>query len=443
MRKSKKSNEAKYEKKVESGRERGIRQSQTGSKYDKQVSDYAQKKGFSKSFSEKQASGSGQGLSGKSGATKEFERRQRIRDEGYTNKEIEQIIKQGGDPKKAAAGMGADPDAGKKKYDALEDFWNKDLGTWDIRLAKQNIPLLQRITGRKIAQIRADGTVIFADEQGGSLPLMKLMDGVSRALSGWAGFKPEKALTKGGMGDQGKAALWHKLSGMNPSEFRDFLNRSGNLDRIREFSGDMSPTAMADFEAKLKAAAAEGGVGGQFFADMIASTGGEDFQMLKLKNSPDKKDKQKYWELNPPRTQGDLEEAAMSGISWIPGYGPVEKPEGPGFESQGIAGIGGGGGGGLPPTDPTTDPTKVPDYVLKQQYMPGFTPSYEGGAEQMHITGGYWDPRTQKWIGSPWGTQGQYQFNQGGIVGTNPLLFKNKGGMVNDGGIKSFKKYGY
>jgi hypothetical protein len=32
---------------------------------------------------------------------------------------------------------------------------------------------------------------------------------------------------------------------------------------------------------------------------------------------------------------------------------------------------------------------------------------------------------------------------QGGLVGTSPLLFKNQGGMVNDGGIKSFKKYGY
>ena len=70
----------------------------------------------------------------------------------------------------------------------------------------------------------------------------------------------------------------------------------------------------------------------------------------------------------------------------------------------------------------------------------------------MQIAGGYWDPITQKWIGSgPWGTTNQYQFPppqvttmaQGGIVGTSPLLFKNQGGMVNDGGIKSFKKYGY
>ena len=44
--KTKKSQSAakQYEKKVESGRERGIRQSQSGSKYDKQVSDYAQTK---------------------------------------------------------------------------------------------------------------------------------------------------------------------------------------------------------------------------------------------------------------------------------------------------------------------------------------------------------------------------------------------------------------
>ena len=97
--------------------------------------------------------------------------------------------------------------------------------------------------------------------------------------------------------------------------------------------------------------------------------------------------------------------------------------------------------------------------------MRNFTPSYEGGPEQMQIAGGYWDPVAKKWIGGggPWGTTGQYNpnqlvqsglggdnhwrhtmnLNQGGIVGTSPLLFKNQGGMVNDGGIKSFKKYGY
>ena len=213
----------------------------------------------------------------------------------------------------------------------------------------------------------------------------------------------------------------------------------------------MSPTAMADFEAKLKAAASTGGAGGQFFADMIASTGGEDFEMLKLKNSPNKADRQKYYELNPHllQTSGGLEEASMAGVSYIPGYGPVERPEREKYNQVG----GGGGGIGDISTTPDTTTTTVPDYVLKQQYMPNFTPDYSGGAEQMHIAGGYWDPRTQKWIGGgPWGTQSQYQFPpqtptigvaQGGLVGTSPLLFKNQGGMVNDGGIKSFKKYGY
>ena len=343
------------------------------------------------------------------------------------------------------------PEKKKEQYDAVEDFWNEKLGTWDIRKARQNIPLLQQLTGRKIAQIRADGTIIFAEELGGQARFMKLADALNRLGSKYTGFDPTKALTEGGMGDQGKAALWNKLSDMGPEEFRDFLNRKGNLDRIMEFAGQGAAGGPSpDFDMnKLKSGGKEYLMG---LLESTASGSVEDFQSLKDKNSSKKSDRERYWKNNPPRTQGDLEEAAMSGITWIEGYGPVERPEGQ--LSQGISGIG-GGGGALPPTDPTTDPTKVPDYVLKQQYMPGFTPSYTGGPEQMQIAGGYWDPITKKWIGGggPWGTQSQYQFppnpnpviglNQGGIVGTSPLLFKNQGGMVNDNGIKAFKKYGY
>ena len=107
----------------------------------------------------------------------------------------------------------------------------------------------------------------------------------------------------------------------------------------------------------------------------------------------------------------------------------------------------GGGGGGIgnvtPDPTPDTTPTNVPDFVLKRQYMPNFTPSYLGGPEQMQVAGGYYDPVTKKFIGNPYGTANQYQFAKGGIVGTSPLLFKNQGGMANDKGIKSFKKYGY
>jgi len=320
-------------------------------------------------------------------------------------------------------------------------YYDDKLGT----LTTRDLRLLEKKLGQKA--IIKNGKIFFVDKTGSVVPAFSMIDKLGGALDYATGFKAEKALTEGGMGDQGKAALFHKLSAMDPEQFREFLNRKGNLDRIREFSGDMSPTAMADFEAKLKAASAEGGVGGQFFADMIASTGGEDFEMLKLKNSPNKADRQKYYELNPHllQTSGGLEEASMAGVSYIPGYGPVERPEREKYNQVG----GGGGGIGDISTTPDTTTTTVPDYVLKQQYMPNFTPDYSGGAEQMHIAGGYWDPRTQKWIGGgPWGTTGQYQFPittmaQGGIVGTSPLLFKNQGGMVNDGGIKSFKKYGY
>jgi len=319
-------------------------------------------------------------------------------------------------------------------------------GNLDIRKVRRNKWFFENKTGKKIANITANGTIIFQDQtQGiGNLKLVDLLGGV---LDVATGFKPEKALTEGGMGDQGKAALFHKLSGMDPEQFREFLNRKGNLDRIREFSGDMSPKAMADFEAKLKAAASTGGTGGQFFADMIASTAGEDFEMLKLKNSPDKEDRRKYYQLNPQllQTSGGLEEAAMAGITYIPGYGPVERPERSGDQQGGGIGdfqtntgtadtdTGAGAGANVP----------TPDFLLKRQYMPGFTPSYTGGPEQMQVAGGYYDPVTKKFIGNPYGTANQYQFAQGGIVGTSPLLFKNQGGMASNSGIKSFKNYGY
>ena len=67
---------------------------------------------------------------------------------------------------------------------------------------------------------------------------------------------------------------------------------------------------------------------------MIKGQGGAGFDeaLMKIENP------QQYWNENPPRTQGDVEEAAAAGVTWIPGYGPVERPEGAG---------GGGGGAGI------------------------------------------------------------------------------------------------
>ena len=443
----------KYEQKVESGRERNIRQSQTGSKYDKDVAKVAATQGLA-SFRP-----SAPGTKTDTGATMEYDRRQRIASGTPTNEDKRQIQNLANITGKNPYGAQTDggittlqkereltpsadtpPEDKKDEKEQVTDYEYYLLpnGKLDIRKVKRNKLFFENLTGKKIANITADGTIIFQDQTQG-MGQLKLVDLLGGALDKLTGFNPNKALTEGGMGDQGKAALFHKLSGMDPEQFREFLNRKGNLDRIREFSGDMSPKAMADFEAKLKAASSTGGAGGQFFADMIASTAGEDFEMLKLKNSPDKEDRRKYYQLNPPRTQGDLEEAAMAGVSYIPGYGPVERPDRGGNQQ--------GGGGGISDVtpDPTPDPTptNVPDFVLKRQYMPNFTPSYLGGPEQMQVAGGYYDPVTKKFIGNPYGTANQYQFAKGGIVGTSPLLFKNQGGMASDKGIKSFKKYGY
>jgi len=223
------------------------------------------------------------------------------------------------------------------------------------------------------------------------------------------------------LGSAGAANIIKKLQGLPPNEQQAYVDRiiKANPEGFQEMFGEYTTKVNpSEFINTLTS----------------ANTGNKNFD--KIMNP------EAYYSVNPPQTSGELREAYAAGVTHIPGFGPVERPEGQG---GGISGLGGGGGGGaLPPTDPVTDPTKVPDYVLKQQYMPGFTPDYSGGPEQMQIAGGYWDPVAKKWIGQgPWGTQSQYQFNQGGIVGTSPLLFKNQGGMVNDGGIKSFKKYGY
>ena len=319
----------------------------------------------------------------------------------------------------------------KKKEQIRYDTGDGTIGYRDLRL-------LEKKLGQK-AIIR-NGKVFFVDETGSTVPAFAMMDKLRGALDKITGFDPTKAF--GEMGDTGKAALYNKISKMSGPEFEKFLNRKGNLDRLLSYyeGEDFEDVSREDFNKILKNYDAQG------FANLIKGSASDSASFQKALDK--ETNPQKYWDENPPRTSAEAEEAAMSGVSWIEGYGPVERPEGQG---GGISGL--GGGGGAVAGDTTTDTaqaTTVPDYILRQQYMPGFTPDYTGGPEQMQIAGGYWDPVTQKWIGQgPWGTQGQYQAppvqaNQGGyIAGTSPILYKNQGGMVNDGGIKSFKKYGY
>ena len=307
--------------------------------------------------------------------------------------------------------------------DELGGISERDLKAWELKLGQEAI-------------IR-NGKVFFRDKTTNKLvPYGKMIRALGGVLDKITGFDPTKAF--GEMGDTGKAAMYNKISKMSGPEFEKFLNRKGNLDRLLSYyeSEDFEDVSREDFDKILKNYDAQG------FAYLIKGSASDSASFQKALDK--ETNPQKYWDENPPRTSAEAEEAAMSGVSWIEGYGPVERPEGQG---GGISDLGGGVGGGAGDGDTTTDTaqaTTVPDYILRQQYMPGFTPDYSGGPEQMQIAGGYWDPVAKKWIGQgPWGTQSQYQFNQGGIVGTSPLLFKNQGGMVNDGGIKSFKKYGY
>ena len=311
---------------------------------------------------------------------------------------------------------------GKKEKEQVK-YYDDELGG----LSERDLFLLEKKLGQKA--IIKNGKIFFVDETGSTVPAFAMIDKLGGVLDKLTGFDPTKAF--GDMGDTGKAALFNKISNMSGVEFQEFLNRKGNLDRLLDFAeeGGVANKNRSAVMAAIK------NNDPSMFANLIKGSGGEGFRSAldKIQNP------QKYWTDNPPRTSGDLEEAAMAGVSYIPGYGPVERPDRGGQQ---------GGGGGIgdfqttpPPATDTTVPT--PDFLLKRQYMPNFTPNYLGGPEQMQVAGGYYDPVTKKFIGNPYGTASQYQFAQGGIVGTSPLLFKNQGGMASNKGIKSFKNYGY
>jgi len=294
-------------------------------------------------------------------------------------------------------------------------------------------PQQLRIINKLRKQGKNDATILMALRQGKfadeNLVDLKSGEGIKRLLT--KTIPDEDKYEHEFLGSAGAAAILKKINkagteGEKQKIMHDAIaaNPEGFNDMFSDYTGGYEDLTPEDFKRVL--------------TDYNA--GNKNFDRVM--------DPDSYYALHPPQTTGEMERMLGSGITMTKeNTQMIQDARDRVSESQGqgggIGGLGGGGGALPPVTDPTPDPTKVPDYVLKQQYMPGFTPDYSGGAEQMQIAGGYWDPITKKWIGSPWGTQGQYQFNQGGIVGTNPLLFKNKGGMVNDGGIKSFKKYGY
>jgi hypothetical protein len=303
--------------------------------------------------------------------------------------------------------------------DTTTDDDKKQVTTFDIATQtaiKQNLPLLSKVLGAT-ARIDANGNIIFVDRLGSTIPQFKVLDALSKSLDNLTGFKPDKAFDPGGMGDTGKAALFDKISNMDQIEFEDFLNRKGNLDRILEYGKQLDDVGERKLLELVKNKDAKS------FANIIARSGGENFEDELLK----KTNPTKYYAKYPPQTQGALAEAAAAGVSYIPGFGPVTPPSesglppGQGAEMQfaGGAGAGAGAGGGGAGGGTTTNPG---DLIFRTMYRPNFTPSYTGGPEQIQLAGGFFDPVTKQVVFDPYGTANQYRFSKGGIAN-----FKNYG----------------
>ena len=321
-------------------------------------------------------------------------------------------------------------------------YYDDELG----QLSERDLFLLEKKIGQKA--IIKNGKIFFVDTTGSVVPAFAMIDKLGGALDKFTGFRPEKSF---GSDDPRTAATFAKMFGdMDKKEFEAFLNRKGNLDRIMDYAGGLSPTD----NAKLMDLIKDGDP--QALADRFM-TQGKGLDADKFQSYYDKiANPEKYYSdpKNVPQTTGGLVDLASLDASQFSGdfanqiFAAREELSRQGKNPfTGNAQQSGGGIGNFQtstPTPPATDTTvPTPDFLLKRQYMPGFTPNYLGGPEQMQIAGGYYDPVTKKFIGNPYGTANQYQFAKGGIVGTSPLLFKNQGGMASDKGIKSFKNYGY
>ena len=288
-----------------------------------------------------------------------------------------------------------------KKKDEITTF---DLATQTA--IKQNLPFLTRTLGAT-ARLDANGNIVFIDKTGSVIPQFKIIDALGGALDKITGFNPDSAF--GDMGATGKAALFDKISNMSEQEFTDFVNRKGNLDRILEFADEQTPELNQKINDLIQNKDMVG------FANLIKGQGGAAFdEALMKKTNP-----QLYYQLNPPQTSGQLEEAAMAGISYIPGYGPVERPD-RGGQQGGIGDI--AQGQTPPPGSGTTPPPDPGDLIFRTMYRPNFTPSYTGGPEQIQLAGGFFDPITKKIVYDPYGTANLYKFSKGGIAN-----FKNYG----------------
>ena len=255
-------------------------------------------------------------------------------------------------------------------------------------------------------------------------------EGIKKLIAGKASLFKKPEYEQDFLGSAGAANVLRKLEGMTDKERQEFINATiaKNPEGAREMFGpNIGKGKDIDYTT---------------FRNTLVD------KNIGNKNFDKAYDPESYYSIHQPQTGRGIEQLSKLDASLYPDIAnqifaareqvgrdrTQDRMNMPG-QYPGS----GGSGGGATPTDPT-QPTTLPEDLLAQQYIPGLTPSYTGGPEQTQGAGGYFDPRTGKWIGSPWGTQQSYQ---GALPGTNPILFANQGGMVNDKGIMGFKKYGY
>jgi len=333
------------------------------------------------------------------------------------------------------------------KETKVEEVVDKDITTItpDIDTSKYSTAIINKIFSQLtpeqaalVKKLRGQGkpdNVILMQLQQSKWADDNLIDllsgeGIKKLIAGKASLFKKPEYEQDFLGSAGAANVLRKLEGMTDKERQEFINATiaKNPEGAREMFGpNIGKGKDIDYTT---------------FRNTLVD------KNIGNKNFDKAYDPESYYSIHQPQTGRGIEQLSKLDASLYPDIAnqifaareqvgrdrTQDRMNMPG-QYPGS----GGSGGGATPTDPT-QPTTVPDYLLAQQYMPGLTPSYTGGPEQMQVAGGYFDPRTGKWIGSPWGTQQSYQ---GALPGTNPILFANQGGMVNDNGIMGFKKYGY
>ena len=118
-----------------------------------------------------------------------------------------------------------------------EDEQYKDWDTHTESVIKKNLGFLQKKLGASY-RILPNGKIVFIDKTGNIIPQLRVVDALSGQLDKMVGFNPEKAFDT--ENPVVAASFADMFENMDKQEFRDFLNRKGNLDRILDYADTLN-----------------------------------------------------------------------------------------------------------------------------------------------------------------------------------------------------------